>query len=83
MITKKIRLQTIQIKSIKITSMQLNEMISTKLIKKKKSQINEMHRTIRFASNHQIRNRSNAIEKNRKIFSLKSISSLIQIFVFS
>ena len=67
MTTKKIRFQTIQIKSIKITSMQSNEMILTKLIKKK-FQINKMHQTIRFASNYQIRNRLNAIEKNRKKF---------------
>ena len=68
MTTKKIRFQTIQIKSIKITSMQSNEMISAKLIRKKKFQINKMHRTIHFALSHQIRNRSNAIEKNQKIF---------------
>ena len=54
MTTKKIQFQTIQIKSIKITSMRLNEMISAKLIKKN-FQINKMHQTIRFAFNHQIR----------------------------
>ena len=70
-----------QINQNNINAIERNDF--SEINQKKKFQINEMHRTIRFASNHQIRNRSNAIEKNRKNFSLKSISLLIQIFVFS
>ena len=53
MITKKIRFQTIQIKSIKITLIWSNEIISAKLIKKKISnQRNALNDTFRIESSN-------------------------------
>ena len=62
MIMKKIRFQTIQIKSIKITSMRSNEMISAKSIKKKISnQRNASNDTFRIKSSN-----SQSIKRDRK-----------------